>query len=67
MNALTLVFVALCVFALAYRYYGLFIAKRVLELKEDRETPATRLADVSAFSSRRMTSTRIIHAWLRPA
>ena len=28
MNALTLVFVALCVFALAYRFYGMFIAKR---------------------------------------
>ncbi len=26
MNALTLVFVALCAFALAYRFYGLFIA-----------------------------------------
>ncbi|HTP66328.1 MAG TPA: carbon starvation protein A [Geobacteraceae bacterium] len=45
MNALTLVFVALCVFALAYRFYGLFIARRVLELKESRETPAIRLAD----------------------
>jgi hypothetical protein len=32
MNALTLVFVALCVFALAYRYYGLFIANKVLGL-----------------------------------
>jgi carbon starvation protein len=45
MNALTLVFVALCVFALAYRYYGLFIARRVLELKEERETPAIKMAD----------------------
>jgi carbon starvation protein len=45
MNALTLVFVALSVFALAYRFYGLFIANKVLELKEGRETPAIRLAD----------------------
>ena len=45
MNALTLVFVALCIFALAYRYYGLFIARRVLSLHGDRETPAVRLAD----------------------
>jgi len=45
MNALTLVFVALSVFALAYRFYGLFIANRILELKEGRETPAIRLAD----------------------
>jgi carbon starvation protein len=45
MNALTLVFTALCLFALAYRYYGLFIAQKVLNLQEDRETPAVRMAD----------------------
>lgn len=27
-NALTIVFAALCVFAIAYRFYGLFIASR---------------------------------------
>ena len=45
MNALTLVFVALCVFALAYRYYGLFIANRVLGVDPNRPTPAHRLED----------------------
>ncbi len=45
MNALTLVFIALCVFAIAYRYYGLFIANRVLELKSERETPSVKMAD----------------------
>ncbi|MGA8574021.1 MAG: carbon starvation protein A [Desulfobaccales bacterium] len=45
MNGLTLVFVALCVFALAYRFYGLFIANRVLELKTERLTPAVKMAD----------------------
>ena len=45
MNSLTLVFVALCVFALAYRYYGLFIARKVLNLRDDRETPAIKMAD----------------------
>ena len=45
MNALTLVFVALCVFALAYRYYGLFIAKRVLGVDVNRPTPAHTLED----------------------
>ncbi len=45
MNALTLVFVALCVFALAYRYYGLFIANHVLGLKSERPTPAVTMAD----------------------
>ncbi|MFZ2958027.1 MAG: carbon starvation protein A [Candidatus Ozemobacteraceae bacterium] len=45
MNALTLMFVALCVFALAYRYYGLFIAQKVLNLQFDRATPAVKMAD----------------------
>lgn len=45
MNALTLVFVALCVFALAYRFYGLFIASRVLGINPDRPTPSHTLED----------------------
>ncbi|HXX82183.1 MAG TPA: carbon starvation protein A [Thermodesulfovibrionales bacterium] len=45
MNALTLVFVALLLFALAYRFYGLFIANRILSLKAERETPAVTMAD----------------------
>ncbi|HEX7624140.1 MAG TPA: carbon starvation protein A [Anaeromyxobacteraceae bacterium] len=45
MNALTLVFAALCIFALAYRFYGLFIARTVLELNGERITPAIALAD----------------------
>jgi carbon starvation protein len=45
MNALTLVFAALCIFALAYRYYGLFIARKVLVLDEHRTTPAVALED----------------------
>jgi carbon starvation protein len=45
MNALTLMFVSLCVFALAYRYYGLFIANRVLKLQAKRATPAVAMAD----------------------
>ena len=45
MNALTLVFVSLCVFAIAYRFYGLFLANKVLELKAERITPAVKLAD----------------------
>jgi carbon starvation protein len=32
------------VFALAYRYYGLFIARKVLNLRDDRETPAIKMA-----------------------
>ncbi|MDR2669632.1 MAG: carbon starvation protein A [Desulfovibrio sp.] len=45
MNALTLVFVSLCVFAIAYRFYGLWIASRILELDGKRITPAERFAD----------------------
>src|SRR5512138_955414 len=45
MNALTLVFAALCVFAIAYRFYGIFIGNKVMNLREDRATPAVALAD----------------------
>ncbi|MCL2123921.1 MAG: carbon starvation protein A, partial [Desulfovibrionaceae bacterium] len=45
MNALTLVFVSLCFFAIAYRFYGLFLAKNMLKLNDDRPTPAVRFAD----------------------
>jgi carbon starvation protein len=45
MNSFILVFVALCVFALAYRFYGLFIANRILGLKAERATPAVAMAD----------------------
>ena len=45
MNAFTLVFVAMCIFAIAYRFYGLFIANRVLNLNDNRLTPAVKMAD----------------------
>jgi len=45
MNAFTLVFAALCLFALGYRFYGLFIATRVLRLDPGRPTPAVAMAD----------------------
>lgn len=45
MNALTLVFVALCVFAPAYRYYGIFIAKKVLAFNPNKPTPAVVMED----------------------
>ena len=45
MNSLTLVFVALMVFALAYRFYGLFIAQKVLGLDPSRPTPAVVMED----------------------
>jgi carbon starvation protein len=51
MNAVTLVFVGLCVFAVAYRFYGLFIADRVLGVKAERITPAVALADGHDYHS----------------
>ncbi|QXO95539.1 carbon starvation protein A [Methanospirillum purgamenti] len=49
MNAIIILIISLCIFALAYRYYGLFIATRVLELDENRETPAESLNDMHDF------------------
>lgn len=45
MNSLTLIFAAVCVFAIAYRIYGLFLANKVMNLREDRDTPAVVYAD----------------------
>lgn len=45
MNSFILVFAALCIFALAYRFYGLFIANRILGLRAERATPAVAMAD----------------------
>ena len=44
-NAVWLVAAAICVYALAYRFYALFIATRVLALDPNRTTPAVRHAD----------------------
>ena len=44
-NALTLVFAALLIFAIAYRFYGIFIANRVLKLNAKNVTPAVEYAD----------------------
>src|SRR5215210_7983238 len=44
-NAIWLVVAAICTYAVAYRFYGLFIAERVLEVDPDRATPAVRLND----------------------
>lgn len=45
MNALTLVFAALCLFAIGYRIYGIFLADKVLKLDGKRITPAVKYAD----------------------
>ena len=45
MNSLTLIFASACIFAIAYRFYGLFLASKVMNLQEERETPAVSLQD----------------------
>ncbi|MDR2459388.1 MAG: carbon starvation protein A [Deltaproteobacteria bacterium] len=45
LNALTLIFATLCFFALGYRFYGLWLARKVLKLKESRITPAVQYED----------------------
>jgi len=44
-NAMWLVIAALCIYAIAYRFYGLFIANRVLGVNAARQTPAYRHND----------------------
>src|SRR5690606_37636904 len=44
-NALTLIFTALLVFAIAYRFYGIFLANKVLRLNAKMVTPAVEFAD----------------------
>ena len=65
MNALTLVFVALCVFALAYRFYGMFIAKRVLGVDPNRTTRLIRSRTASITT--RPTSMYFSDIILRPS
>ncbi|AZA80323.1 carbon starvation protein A [Chryseobacterium sp. G0186] len=45
MNALTLIFVSVLIFAIAYRFYGIFIANKVLRLNDRNTTPAVEFAD----------------------
>ncbi|MEQ4599006.1 MAG: carbon starvation CstA family protein, partial [Methylobacteriaceae bacterium] len=44
-NALWVVVAAVCVYLIAYRYYSLFIADKVMRLDPKRETPAHRHND----------------------
>lgn len=44
-NALWIVVAAIAVYVIAYRYYSLFIAERVMSLDPTRPTPAVRLND----------------------
>ena len=48
-NGLWLVVASVCFYVLAYRFYGRFLARRVLELDDRRLTPAHRLNDGANF------------------
>src|SRR2546430_1673878 len=48
-NGLWLVVAAACFYVLAYRFYGRFLARRVVELDNRRITPAHRLDDGTNF------------------
>lgn len=44
-NALTLIFASILILAIAYRFYGIFIANKVLRLNANNVTPAVEFAD----------------------
>lgn len=44
-NALWIVVAAVCIYLIAYRFYGLYIAKNVLAVDPTRMTPAVRHND----------------------
>ncbi len=48
-NSLWFIVAALCVYAIAYRFYGAFVATKVLMLDATRATPAERLNDGRDF------------------
>ena len=48
-NSLWFIVAALCVYAIAYRFYSLFIASKVLLLDPTRATPAERFSDGRDF------------------
>ena len=48
-NAVWLLFAALCSYAIAYRFYARFIDRRVLGIDNDRATPAERLENSIDF------------------
>ncbi len=48
-NGLWLIVAASCFYVLAYRFYGRFLARRVMNLDDRRRTPAHRLEDGTNF------------------
>jgi carbon starvation protein len=57
-NAVWMIFAALCSYAIAYRFYARFIARRVLRVDESRATPAERLDNDTDFQP---TDRRVVY------
>lgn len=49
-NGLWLVVAAACIYVLAYRFYGRWLARQVVELNNQRVTPAVRMNDGVEYS-----------------
>jgi len=49
MNSVVLVLISACIFVIAYRFYGAFLAEKVLRLDASRPTPAVTKADGRDF------------------
>ncbi|NLI10022.1 MAG: carbon starvation protein A [Elusimicrobia bacterium] len=49
MNAVTMLIIALCVYALAYKFYAAFIISKVLTFDKERKTPAYELNNGSDY------------------
>ena len=56
-SALWILFAALCSYAVAYRYYARFIARKVLRVDDTRATPAERHGDGSDYE---LTDRRVL-------
>lgn len=50
MNTLSILIIALCIYALAYRYYSAFLAARALTLADSHPTPAHQFRDGQNYS-----------------
>lgn len=50
MNTLTILVILLCLYALAYRYYSVFLAAKVMVLQDTRTTPAHLYKDGQNYS-----------------
>ena len=48
-NAVTIVFAALCVFAIAYRFYAYYIQIKIMRTDDANATPAERVHDGANF------------------